>query len=128
MYGHQVSRLHAGAVFMVMSTLCVASPHGRDKSTCRYLPGDAGWPSDNKWNHLNHTTGGKLIRGTPLAEPCYSPTSSFGSEACTRIRDNWTIPETQLVTLEVSLYHPSSFFQGRGTKLTYHELLVMKIP
>ncbi|KAI0401351.1 FAD-binding domain-containing protein [Xylaria palmicola] len=78
-----------------MSSLCIASPlNGHDKPTCRYLPGDAQWPSDKKWNHLNHTTGGKLIRGTPLAEPCYLQASGFESDVCTNIRDSWTLPET----------------------------------
>ncbi|KAI0114058.1 FAD-binding domain-containing protein [Nemania sp. FL0031] len=78
-----------------MSTLCATSvPFSRGSPACRYLPGDAGWPSNEKWNHLNHTTGGKLIRGTPLAEPCYLPTLSFGSELCSGIQNNWTLPET----------------------------------
>ncbi|KAI0896797.1 FAD-binding domain-containing protein [Annulohypoxylon nitens] len=78
-----------------MLTLCASlPPNGRDKPACRYLPGDIGWPSDEKWNSLNQTTGGNLIRGTPLAEPCYRQESGFQSGVCADIRDNWTLPET----------------------------------
>ncbi|RWA11450.1 hypothetical protein EKO27_g3680 [Xylaria grammica] len=87
--------LYVRAVLAAMSTLCAASPTlGRSKPTCRYLPGDAGWPSNKAWNRLNGTTGGKLIRGTPLAEPCYFPESSFGNQVCTSLAGNWTSPET----------------------------------
>ncbi|OTB00611.1 hypothetical protein M426DRAFT_267397 [Hypoxylon sp. CI-4A] len=68
--------------------------YGRDKTACRHLPRDIGWPSDQEWNRLNQTTGGKLIRGDPLAKPCYWPESDFGSSVCSRIRESWTLPET----------------------------------
>ncbi|KAI0972014.1 FAD-binding domain-containing protein [Xylaria arbuscula] len=94
MHRSQGNLLYAGAAFMAMSSLCAASPtNDRSSTTCRYLPGDAGWPSAKKWDQLNHTTAGKLIRGTPLAEPCYSPVSSFGSDVCHGIQDQWTLPE-----------------------------------
>ena len=42
-------------------------------STCRYLPGDAWWPSNQEWSSLNDTIGGRLIAGKPLAQVCYAP-------------------------------------------------------
>ncbi|KAI1424147.1 FAD-binding domain-containing protein [Xylaria sp. FL1777] len=65
----------------------------RNTPICRYLPGDTQWPSDAKWISLNKSTGGKLIRGNPLAEPCYLSEVSFASDVCTGIRDEWTSPE-----------------------------------
>ncbi|KAI1271764.1 FAD-binding domain-containing protein [Xylaria sp. FL0933] len=77
-----------------IESIATTYTYDHDKSACRYLPGDSGWPSDQKWNSLNHTTGGKLIRGTPLAEPCYMQASGFESDLCTNIRDSWTFPQT----------------------------------
>ncbi|KAJ8125901.1 hypothetical protein O1611_g7739 [Lasiodiplodia mahajangana] len=72
-----------------------ASPsYDRSKPVCRYLPGDYGWPSEREWNQLNRTTGGRLIRGTPLAEPCHRKGSGFASNVCMTIQDEWTLPET----------------------------------
>ncbi|GAP91978.1 putative FAD binding domain-containing protein [Rosellinia necatrix] len=95
MYRHKRNQLYVRAAFMAMLSLGATSPsHNCHKPSCRYLPGDADWPSEKKWNRLNHTTGGKLIRGAPLAEPCYSPESAFGSDMCDSIRDGWALPET----------------------------------
>ena len=57
-------------------------------SVCRYLPGDAGWPSLAAWGELNQTVGGRLIAGVPLGEPCYGPDVDLS--ACTDIQDSWT--------------------------------------
>ncbi|KAI1114230.1 FAD-binding domain-containing protein [Nemania sp. NC0429] len=68
--------------------------HGHANRTCRYLPGDAEWPSSDQWDRLNLTTGGRLIRGVPLAQPCHSPGLGFMSDACSAVRGSWTLPET----------------------------------
>ncbi|KAI1799348.1 FAD-binding domain-containing protein [Daldinia bambusicola] len=57
------------------------------------MPGDARWPSKERWDNLNYTTGGKLTRGTPPAEPCYAHVPKFESDACIRIQDSWALPE-----------------------------------
>ncbi|KAK6068145.1 FAD binding domain-containing protein [Seiridium cupressi] len=64
------------------------------QSNCRYLPGDAQWPTDKDWRELNTTTNGKLIVGTPLAQACYTPTVDFDRGSCTKVRDAWTLGET----------------------------------
>ncbi|KAI0386970.1 hypothetical protein F5Y04DRAFT_288775 [Hypomontagnella monticulosa] len=56
--------------------------------TCRYLPGDSQWPSDEQWSRLNSTVGGRLIRGVPMAQPCYGPNSD--PTTCAQIQDNWS--------------------------------------
>ncbi|KAI0840584.1 FAD-binding domain-containing protein [Hypoxylon sp. FL0890] len=58
-------------------------------SACRFLPGDAGWPTENDWSQLNKTIGGRLIQGVPLAEPCYSPTIDAARDTCVKIREEW---------------------------------------
>ena len=54
---------------------------------CRYLPGDVEWPTDKDWSALNLTTGGRLLRGVPLAQACYGP--SLNEAKCATIRDKW---------------------------------------
>jgi hypothetical protein len=61
-----------------LSTFTIApvaaiSDGGKYTGGCYYLPTDPQWPSDAQWNSLNTTVGGKLIRGVPLARPCYGP-------------------------------------------------------
>ncbi len=62
------------------------------KSTCRPLPGDKAWPSVSDWNKLNATVGGRLIRGTPIAEVCYSNNEDgivADSAACAVLQEQW---------------------------------------
>ena len=54
---------------------------------CRYLPGDAGWPTDKDWQDLNRTIGGRLIRGSPLAKSCYEP--NLNASTCGQVREGW---------------------------------------
>jgi len=58
--------------------------------SCRLLPGDADWPSNAKWEALNRTVGGMLIRGAPLAKAaCYATQASATSDACTSLQRDW---------------------------------------
>lgn len=56
---------------------------------CRYLPGDPEWPTAKDWSLLNDTIGGRLIRGTPLAQPCHTPTLDIS--ACAKIQQEWIL-------------------------------------
>ena len=66
-------------------------------STCRYLPGDAGWPSPSAWNSLNTTVGGRLIATVPLGQPCHDP--FYNATECKILQDGWIYPQTQWVTM-----------------------------
>ncbi|KAI0388906.1 FAD/FMN-containing isoamyl alcohol oxidase-like protein MreA [Xylariaceae sp. FL0594] len=86
------------SAFALLSSLCSstrASPvipstdaNSTSNATCRYLPGDPEWPDEKAWASLNRTVGGRLIRGVPLGQPCYSPAYDGGS--CSRICNEWT--------------------------------------
>lgn len=78
--------------------LSIAAPHPEPQgnstnglNACRFLPGDRQWPSVEDWNQLNRTVGGRLIRGVPLAQPCYG--ADRDAQACTRLQQNWVLPE-----------------------------------
>lgn len=40
--------------------------------SCRYIPGDKGWPSQEDWEKLNRTVSGRLIATVPQAHVCHS--------------------------------------------------------
>ncbi|KAJ5811086.1 FAD-binding domain-containing protein [Penicillium robsamsonii] len=84
----------ANPVYAIAAILCVlssalAAPTNEkaQEATCRYLPGDAGWPTDAEWSNLNSTIGGRLIRGTPLAQRCYG--SDYDPAACAALQEDW---------------------------------------
>jgi hypothetical protein len=53
----------------------------------RYLPGDPEWPSDQDWAILNKTVGGNLIKGVPVAQPCYGVEAN--KTECLQIQNEW---------------------------------------
>lgn len=63
------------------------------RAACRCLPGDACWPATSSWDSLNSTVGGKLIATVPIGSVCHDPT--YNETACTALRDNWVLPQTQ---------------------------------
>ena len=53
-----------------------AAPSSYIGHSCRYIPGDGGWPSAHVWQRLNATVGGRLIATVPLGRVCHQ-TGSF---------------------------------------------------
>lgn len=54
---------------------------------CKYLPGDANWPSQDEWAALNSSVGGRLIATSPLGSACHDPT--FDEKLCTSLQEEW---------------------------------------
>ncbi|KAF1993953.1 FAD/FMN-containing isoamyl alcohol oxidase-like protein MreA [Amniculicola lignicola CBS 123094] len=54
------------------SDLAFGNPLHVTKQRCKVFPGDAKWPSLAKWNALNSTLAGNLIKGLPPAAACYA--------------------------------------------------------
>ncbi|PSR80436.1 hypothetical protein BD289DRAFT_373992 [Coniella lustricola] len=77
------------AVVSVASSLAQAAPSEprTNNASCRFLPGDAGWPSVSTWSSLNDTVGGRLIAGSPLAHACYG--SNANEAICASLQENW---------------------------------------
>lgn len=65
------------------------------RPSCRYLPGDAGWPSVDEWNRLNSTVGGRLVATVPLGSPCHDPT--YVAAECASLQSQWLLPQLQFV-------------------------------
>ncbi|KAK6845937.1 hypothetical protein PG987_001125 [Apiospora arundinis] len=62
--------------------------------SCRCFPGDKCWPTDQSWNHLNKTVGGRLVATIPLGSPCHGLT--YNEARCQGIRDAWNLPDTHI--------------------------------
>ncbi|KAI1075950.1 hypothetical protein F5B20DRAFT_343420 [Whalleya microplaca] len=75
---------------LLLSTLVTSAatttPEGRPAS-CKCLPGDACWPSEDEWTALNNTVGGRLIATIPLGSPCHIPT--FNAAECAALQAQW---------------------------------------
>jgi hypothetical protein len=64
-----------------------------DVPICKYIPGDAGWPSPQAWARLNDTIDGRLLATLPLARVCHQsgdtgsgPFSAYNSTACNDVK------------------------------------------
>ncbi|KAK2037421.1 putative FAD-dependent isoamyl alcohol oxidase [Colletotrichum somersetense] len=64
---------------------------------CRLLPDDDEWPSAEKWQSLNTTVQGRLIKTVPLPHVCHSqPFGAFDQNACDDIKAKWLDDQTYL--------------------------------
>lgn len=74
--------------------LTLETSHYSARSTanvsCRYLPGDAGYPDQNTWEALNQTIEGRLIQGIPLARVCYGSGAKALAAECSAIKQSWS--------------------------------------
>lgn len=64
------------------STRVVSS--GDTHPPCRYIPGDAGWPTQSDWDRLNTTINGRLVQTIPVAHVCHQSGvfSEYNQTAC----------------------------------------------
>ncbi|KAI1392109.1 uncharacterized protein F4822DRAFT_436138 [Hypoxylon trugodes] len=64
-------------------------------STCKYIPGDLGWPSSKTWARLNQTVEGRLIKTVPQASICHTePYHDLDETGCEQLRENWDYAQT----------------------------------
>ena len=86
-------------VLLALASAAAASPTYNSfpprGPTCRKLPQDKDWPSQQVWKVLNATVGGRLIATTPLASPCHDP--NYDAAKCDALRAGWVYPQTQYV-------------------------------
>lgn len=58
-------------------------------SSCRCVPGDDCWPSNDDWNDFNSTLDGRLIRTVPPASVCYPDEPNHDPETCQTVLSEW---------------------------------------
>lgn len=87
------SRLASPHALALCIALSVAA--GAYADSCRCFPGDSCWPSTAKWNVLNSTVGGALIKTSPLAPACRG--RSYNEATCNDLKVAWPNPDPQYV-------------------------------
>lgn len=72
----------------ILSTGTVLNGTGTGQPSCRYLPGDQGWPSEESWARLNTTVGGRLLVTNPVAHVCHrqGPFAAYDQVACEHLQ------------------------------------------
>jgi hypothetical protein len=60
------------SLLLLVAAELVSIAFAKPTQTCRYLPGDAGWPSSREWHALNRTVSGRLIATVPLGSVCHT--------------------------------------------------------
>jgi hypothetical protein len=89
-------------------------------ATCRYLPGDEGWPSSKGWTQLNKTVSGRLIATVPGGYVCHDP--KYDASACAALQQSWPYPQTQCVTMlplaQLSIIRSTRFLTPSGFMAT----------
>jgi hypothetical protein len=60
---------------------------GIPKGTCKWVPGQEGWPKDADWAELNRQVEGRLSKPTPPAAPCHRELGGGGN--CQSVRDGF---------------------------------------
>ncbi|EHK47862.1 hypothetical protein TRIATDRAFT_44348 [Trichoderma atroviride IMI 206040] len=60
--------------------------------SCKPIPGDKQWPSQEAWDSLNQTISGRLIRPIPPGAVCHQeqPYALFDEDVCEIVRARWT--------------------------------------
>jgi hypothetical protein len=118
--------MHPSLVLLALASAAVASPtynsHSPRGQTCRKLPQDTDWPSQQIWNVLNATVGGRLVATIPLASPCHDP--NYDAARCDALRAGWVYPQTQYVIHYNDLQKPanvSSFESSSSTVAPYFQ-------
>ncbi|KAJ5788017.1 FAD-binding domain-containing protein [Penicillium paradoxum] len=68
--------------------------HSQDGGcSCKVLPGDDNWPSQQDWDSLNKTLNGGLIASLPPGSVCHDePFNNYDADACAELQNNWEKP------------------------------------
>ncbi|KAJ5947428.1 hypothetical protein N7466_000443 [Penicillium verhagenii] len=82
------------AFLSVYPDISLAKAVPRGSTSCRYIPGDAGWPTVNQWQALNASVSGRLIATNPIAHVCHDPT--YSEAECEYLQKEWGIPSLQV--------------------------------
>ena len=74
----------AGCLLPLLLSFFAITASAGPNDTCRYIPGDAGWPSYSDWTQLNLTVGGRLIATVPVGHVCHKsgPFAAYNQTAC----------------------------------------------
>ncbi|KEY66405.1 hypothetical protein S7711_05838 [Stachybotrys chartarum IBT 7711] len=89
--------------FVALAASLVTAAPQRQSCACRYIPGDAGWPTAAQWDQLNTTVNGRLIATNPVSHVCHDPT--YDEEACNALTAAWG-PSSVLIDQPAEAFAP----------------------
>jgi hypothetical protein len=101
---------HAGALLRLLVP-AAALASAATNQTCKYIPGDEGWPSQDVWSQLNQTVGGKLIATVPQASICHMDGfggTQYDETACKALQQTWDVGQTLYVSNLFDILLPRS--------------------
>lgn len=90
-----------GILSLVAASHVERSSGSTSLRSCKAVPGDAAWPSEQEWNFLNRTVGGRLIATKLLGSICHKGTPSslatgpYNETACDLLKEVYDNLETQ---------------------------------
>lgn len=75
-------------LLVILITTASAALIKAHNQSCRYVPGDRGWPSRDLWQRLNDTVNGGLIATTPLGHVCHDEGqfAAYDQSACAALQ------------------------------------------
>ena len=71
-------------VASLVASVCGAPASSGVRVYCR--PGQACWPTEAEWSDFNTALGGRLIKVTPWADPCFGQPNGFRLLQCTAVK------------------------------------------
>ncbi|KAJ6000934.1 hypothetical protein N7481_001343 [Penicillium waksmanii] len=77
---------------LLLANVTVATPN---VTSCRCLPQESCWPTQQDWFSFNRSIQGNLVAVRPVADVCYR--AEFDKEACQKITASWSYPRLSLV-------------------------------
>jgi hypothetical protein len=75
----------------VASAPTAQQPNPRIQKSCKWIPGNQGWPSEAEWSQLSAAVKGRLTRPPPAAAACHRnvPGARYDAAQCDIIREEW---------------------------------------
>lgn len=84
-----VSSLYFLLLLLSLRLTTASAKHARAyNQSCRYIPGDKGWPNRVLWEQLNDTVNGRLIATVPLGDVCHDQGqfAAYDQSACAALQ------------------------------------------
>lgn len=103
---------------LLLTLATAAAEWPQHNQTCRYIPKDAGWPSQRDWQQLNATIGGRLTATVPLAHVCHDSGlfPAYNETACAALREAFINAGAQTLYL---VFSGPFYFENRSLTLSY---------
>ncbi|RBR10787.1 uncharacterized protein FIESC28_09318 [Fusarium coffeatum] len=96
-------RLFGNSLFPALTVVGSFVASGLAEEQCRCTTDDPCWPSTTKWNSLNSTLGGHLIKYIPPGAVCYSSHPNYDRKACDKVIKEW--PESKFHSSDPASLH-----------------------